>query len=82
VTAHVGYRMGNRLTVFTSWDTFVEIAGGVMVIVVALIAVVILPFWLLWHAVGPWAHLGLLALAAVWWIVWRPISAYRKAKRA
>jgi hypothetical protein len=69
-----------RMRVMLSLEEATQVAGNGMAIVVIGITLVVLPFWLLWNVVGPWAHLGSLAAVIAWWIVWRPIRAYRKAR--
>jgi hypothetical protein len=77
---HVGVNLSQRVQLIASLETVTQTLAGGVAVGLALLTLALLPFWLLWNVIGPWAHLGFLAVAAIWWVVWRPIRAYRKAR--
>lgn len=85
MSAYVAGPRDHRWQVILPWETALKIAGGLMAAVIIGLAFVIWPLWSLYGLVmrnTPWLVMIGFGLAAIWWTVWRPIQAYRKAKRS
>lgn len=76
--------VGRRFSLIVPIEKLVGFAGGIIAVGFIGLLLVIWPVWALYGVLlrnAPWAMLGLLAFSAVWWTVWRPVQAYRKARR-
>jgi hypothetical protein len=76
--------VGRRFSLVVPVEKLLGFASSVVVIGMVGIMLVIWPVWALYGMVlrnAPWLILALVGVAASWWLVWRPIRAYRKAAK-
>jgi uncharacterized membrane protein len=82
-TASIIAPVSKRSSAVIPFDMAISIVSGGMAIFIGGICLLIWPLWSLYGVLlrSPWSMVGLLGLLTAWWLVWRPIRAYRKARR-
>ena len=74
--------VGRRTSIVVPFELAITIASGGMAIALGVLCVLIWPLWSLYGVLlrSPWTMIGLLGLLTAWWLVWRPLAAFRKAR--